>query len=71
MALAYDRGLDPRDWDNLVGDPTNPAQTPLYLACVQIYRHGAAGKYREMRQYPGKILSRCQAHQQQAPGTAN
>ncbi len=71
MALAYDRGLDPRDWNNLVGDPTNPGQTPLYLACVQIYRQGAAGKYREMRQYPEKILRRYQAHQQQGAGTAN
>jgi membrane-bound lytic murein transglycosylase MltF len=71
MAVAWDRGLDPRRWENLVGDPANPRQTPLYLACVQIYRGGAAGKYREMRHYPEKILRLYQTRPQNNPTAAN
>lgn len=56
MAFAWDRGLDPRRWENLVGDRSRPKGTPLYAACVQVYRHGAAGKYREMARYPEKVL---------------
>lgn len=56
MAIAYDRGLDPRKWENLVGDRSNPANTPLYLACREIFRGGAAGKYREVADYPVKIM---------------
>lgn len=56
MAIAYERGLDPREWENLVGDRKNPKTTPLYLACVQIYKWGAAGKYREMSHYPEKVI---------------
>ncbi len=56
MAVAWERGLDPRRWENLVGNPAQPKDTPLYLACVEIYRHGAAGKYREMRHYPEKVM---------------
>lgn len=55
MARAYEMGLDPRDWNTLVG--TEPSTSPLYYACRQIYRHGAPGKYREMKEYPEKILS--------------
>lgn len=54
MARAYDMGLDPRDWEALVGD--EPSRSPLFYACRQIYRHGAPGKYREMSNYPKKIL---------------
>ena len=71
MAVAWDRGLDPRNWENLVGDPANPRQTPLYLACAQIFRGGAAGKYREMRQYPEKILRLYQTRPQNNPTAAN
>ncbi len=62
MALAWERGLDPRKWENLVGNPASPKDSPLYLACVEIYRHGAAGKYREMRHYPEKVLRFFRAH---------
>ena len=56
MAIASDRGLDPRQWSNLVGDMDNPHNTPLYLACVDIFKGGALGKYREVAHYPGKII---------------
>jgi soluble lytic murein transglycosylase-like protein len=62
MAVAWERGLDPRRWENLVGDPAHPQDTPLYLACVEIYRHGAAGKYREMRHYPEKVMRLYRSH---------
>ncbi len=54
MARAYDAGYDPRDWDQLVG--ASMTSSPLYYACRQIYGHGAARKYREMADYPTKIL---------------
>lgn len=56
MAIAYDRGLDPRKWENLVGDRSKPKGTPLFAACVEIYKWGAAGKYREMSRYPDKVM---------------
>lgn len=57
MAIASERGLDPRVWENLVGDRSRPASTPLYAACAQVYGpRGAAGKYREMARYPEKVL---------------
>ncbi len=55
MARAYDMGLDPTDWDALVGEQASGS--PLYYACREIYRHGAPGKYREMSEYPRKILN--------------
>lgn len=61
MAVAWDRGLDPRKWENLVGDRSNPKSTPLYAACAQVYRGGAPGKYREMARYPEKVLKYFQA----------
>ncbi|MGE0488059.1 MAG: transglycosylase SLT domain-containing protein [Vulcanimicrobiota bacterium] len=54
MARAYDMGLDPRDWNQLVG--TSAANSPLYYACRLIYKGGAANKYREVAEYPEKIL---------------
>ena len=56
MAIASDRGLDPRQWSNLVGEMDNPHNTPLYLACQDIFKGGALGKYREVAHYPGKII---------------
>ncbi|MGM9992661.1 MAG: transglycosylase SLT domain-containing protein [Candidatus Bruticola sp.] len=56
MAIASDRGLDPRQWVNLVGDMNAPHNTPLYLACQDIFRGGALSKYREIANYPGKII---------------
>ena len=56
MAVASDRGLDPREWSNLVGDSSNPQNTPLYLACREIFGRGAANKYREVANYPLKVL---------------
>lgn len=56
MARASERGLDPRRWENLVNH-NNPKASPLYAACVDIYRYGAASKYREMSEYPAKIFA--------------
>ncbi len=56
MAVASDRGLDPRDWSNLVGNRNDPYNAPLYLACTNIFGSGAMGKYREVADYPVKII---------------
>lgn len=55
MAKAVEMGKNPHNWDELVG--TGPADSPLYAACVMIYKGGAAGKYREMANYPKKIYA--------------
>ena len=57
MSIAYTQGKDPRVWANLVGDPADRANTPLYQACTQIFKGGAANKYRELSEYPVKIIS--------------
>ncbi len=54
MAKAVQMGKDPNDWNALVG--TGPHDSPLYAACQMVYRGGAAGKYKEMRDYPRKIF---------------
>lgn len=54
MAKAVEAGKNPQSWDELVG--SGPADSPLYTACEMIYKGGAAGKYREMSNYPRKIL---------------
>ncbi len=54
MAKAVESGKNPQSWDELVG--TGPGDSPLYTACEMIYKGGAAGKYREMSNYPRKIL---------------
>jgi hypothetical protein len=54
MARAVETGKNPHSWDELVG--SGPGDSPLYDACVMIYKGGAAGKYREMSDYPRKIL---------------
>lgn len=54
MSKAVEMGKDPLDWNSLVG--TGPADSPLYSACQMVYRHGAPGKYKEMRDYSGKIF---------------
>lgn len=54
MARAVETGKNPHSWDDLVG--TGPGDSPLYDACVMIYKGGASGKYREMANYPRKIL---------------
>ncbi|MBI3927933.1 MAG: transglycosylase SLT domain-containing protein [Armatimonadetes bacterium] len=56
MARAREQGLDPRKWENLIEPVHQPSRSPLYYACRQIYGYGAANKYREMREYPEKIL---------------
>ena len=61
MSTAWKRGLDPRDWNNLVGDRRDPQNSPLYLACVDIYRWGAPGKYKEIADYPVRIMKYCEA----------
>lgn len=57
MSIAWKQGKDPREWSNLVGDPGNMSASPLYLACTDIYKGGAAGKYRELSAYPVKIIN--------------
>ncbi len=57
MAAAFDRGLDPRDWDTLVGDPNQMRESPLYQAVEHVYgSRRAPSKYREMAEYPGRVL---------------
>lgn len=55
MARAVEMGKNPHSWDDLVG--TGPSDSPLYAACELIYKHGAPGKYREMSNYPRKIVT--------------
>lgn len=57
MATAHKRGLDPREWSNLVGNRANSTQSPLYLACQQVFGRGASNKYRELAEYPERILN--------------
>ena len=59
MARAVETGKNPHDWEALVG--SGPGDSPLYDACVMIYKGGAAGKYREMAEYPRKIVGRAHA----------
>ncbi len=56
MAKAYKQGLDPREWDNLVGDPDNMTQAPLYRACQEVFPYSTSSKYKEISQYPKKIM---------------
>lgn len=55
MARAVQSGKNPHSWDELVG--SGPGDSPLYEACEMIYKSGAAGKYREMSNYPRKIVA--------------
>ena len=55
MAKAVEMGKNPLDWNALVG--TGPSDSPLFAACRMVYKSGAAGKYREMRDYPRKIFA--------------
>jgi Transglycosylase SLT domain len=55
MAKAVEMGKNPLDWNSLVG--SGPADSPLFAACQMIYKGGAHGKYREMSEYPRKILA--------------
>lgn len=55
MARAVETGKNPHSWDELVG--SGPGDSPLYAACEMIYKGGAAGKYREMSNYPRKIVA--------------
>lgn len=58
MATAYDRKLDPRKWENLLGTPDKVRESPLYLAVKDVFGDAAAlRKYHEMARYPGKILA--------------
>jgi soluble lytic murein transglycosylase-like protein len=54
MARAVEMGKNPHSWNDLVG--SGPHDSPLYEACVMIYKGGAAGKYKEMANYPRKIM---------------
>jgi soluble lytic murein transglycosylase-like protein len=58
MARAYDQGLDPRLWSNLIEPLDRPTRSPLYQAVREVYGdEQAARKYREMSRYPGRILA--------------
>lgn len=57
VAKAHDRKLDPRKWSNLVGPTGRPKNSPLYAACVEVYKGGAWGKYQEIAHYPVKIFA--------------
>lgn len=57
MAEAFDQGLDPREWSNLVGDPAQMQESPLYKAVERVFGSGRArSKYREMAAYPDRVL---------------
>ncbi len=59
MAYAIDRGLDPREWDNVIGPVDHPTRSPLYAAVRDVFGPGSAGsKYREMSRYPIEIINR-------------
>lgn len=55
MARAVQTGKNPHSWDELVG--SGPGDSPLYDACEMVFKGGAANKYREMSNYPRKILA--------------
>jgi len=58
MAYAIEDGLDPREFDNLVGSERPTAETPLYKAIKDTFGEKfAEGKYHEMGAYPGRIHS--------------
>jgi transglycosylase-like protein with SLT domain len=54
MAKAVEMGKNPLDWNALVG--SGPSDSPLYAACLLVYKGGAHGKYQEMANYPKKIF---------------
>lgn len=57
MARAYDAGVDPTSFANLVGDRSQPESSFLYQSVKEIYgEHSALSKYREMANYPGRVL---------------
>ncbi|MBI2252074.1 MAG: hypothetical protein HYU63_04945 [Armatimonadetes bacterium] len=57
MAKAYDLGLDPRSWDNLINPQNNPQKSPLYQAIKEVYPAEKVNfKYKEMAYYPIKIF---------------
>lgn len=62
MASAIDRDLDPREWANLIGPVDDHKKSPLYAAIKDTYPPSMwNSKYREMSQYPIRILSRAGA----------
>ena len=56
MAKAYKQGKDPREWSELVGDPNDMQASPLFKACQEIFPNSAGAKYREISNYPDKIM---------------
>jgi len=57
MARAYDRGLDPRKWDNVAGPPGHCLHSPLHEACREVFGRGCDSKTRELANYPRKIFA--------------
>jgi N-acetylmuramoyl-L-alanine amidase len=57
MSYAIADGLDPREWNNLTRRDLPVTETPLYKAIRDTFgQAGAAAKYREMGEYPERIL---------------
>lgn len=57
MAKAYQNGIDPTDYRNLIEPRNNPAASPLYSAIKEVYGPSRAlDKYCEMSAYPLKIF---------------
>lgn len=59
MARAYEAGLDPRSFDNLVEPRSEPEKSPLYATTLEVFgSKKAMAKYREISNYPLQILAR-------------
>lgn len=57
MARTYDKGLDPRKWDNVAGPPGHCLHTPLHEACCEVFgSRSSDAKARELANYPRKIF---------------
>lgn len=58
MNYAISQGNDPRDWDNLTRRDLPMQESPLYQAIRDTFGEaGAAHKYREMGEYPERIMA--------------
>jgi len=59
MARAYEAGLDPRSFANLIEPRDEPEKSPLYATTLEVFgAKKAMAKYREISHYPVQILAR-------------
>ncbi len=59
MATAFERGLDPREFSNLIEPRDEPEKSPLYATTLEVFGASKAlAKYREVSNYPLQILER-------------